>query len=97
MKIPHTFLKSDNTEISAFCVGIDIIPHWAIELNRDSKIEFLNEDGGIAIKIDNKIANHGDYILNINDKLSIMTADKFEKMYSPKTINAEVDNENQTI
>lgn len=89
MRIPHTFLKSDNTEISAFRVGIDIIPHWAIELNRDSKIEFLNEDGGIAIKIGTKIAKHGDYILNINDKPSIMTADNFDKTYSPKTITTE--------
>lgn len=89
MRIPHTFLKADNTLINAFRVGLELFPQWAIDLAKNNKIELLDEESGIGIKIGTKIAKHGDYILNINDKPSIMTADNFDKTYSPKTITTE--------
>lgn len=90
MRIPHTFLKSDNTEISAFQVGLDIAPQWIIDMNNDRTVEFLGNFERMAVKVGDEIAHHGDYILNVDGKLSVMNAVEFQKVYSPKTIPADV-------
>lgn len=89
MIIPHIFLDSNDIEINAFQVGLDIIPRWGIDSINSRKIELLNKENGIEIKIGNKIAKCGDYVLSIDDKLSIMAADEFEKDYLAKTIKED--------
>jgi hypothetical protein len=41
MQIPYTYLKSDNTEVNAFRVGVDIAPQWIIDMNNNKTVEFL--------------------------------------------------------
>lgn len=67
----------------AIQAGYDIIPRWLLNKVTEGEVVLLQDTPDIVMKIGTKTVSKSDYVINIANKLTIMSSDKFEASYTP--------------